>query len=193
MKAANKVKRNTLTAEDWEQEALNLIACKGVASLGVEPLARQMGITKGSFYWHFANREALLTQALKRWEEHDARNLTTALGAISDARERLRSFFRASAREVFTAEIYTALLLAVDDPLVSPVLERVAERRLQHIKAAFMELGVSETDAMHRATLSYSAYVGFLQLQRQKQALELEDDAFLAYVEHVIDTLIPVS
>ncbi|MEM7054744.1 MAG: TetR/AcrR family transcriptional regulator, partial [Pseudomonadota bacterium] len=39
-----------LTAEDWEQAALDLIAEKGINGLGIEPLARRLGITKGSFY-----------------------------------------------------------------------------------------------------------------------------------------------
>ena len=55
--------RITLTTEDWEREALELIAEQGVQALAVEPLARRMGITKGSFYWHFSGRESLLEQA----------------------------------------------------------------------------------------------------------------------------------
>jgi len=184
-------KKVKLTARDWEQAALAMIADKGLNALAVEPLARIMGITKGSFYWHFPNREALLTQALKHWEEHDARNLTRALSAIADPTERLRSFFRASSREVFTAEVFSSLIFAADHPQVEPVLERVASRRIKHLSQAFEQLGLSSTAAENRARLSYSSYVGFLQLQRQRQTPSLSSDAYDAYVEHVIDTLIP--
>lgn len=186
-------KKVKLTAQDWEQAALALIAEKGVNALAVEQLARRMGITKGSFYWHFPNREALLNQALNHWQEHDARNLTKALSAISDPTERLRSFFRASSREVFTAEVFSALIFAADHPQVEPVLERVASRRIEHLSQAFEQLGLSRVDAVNRARLSYSAYIGFLQLQRQRQTPSLSSEAFDAYVEHVIDTLIPAS
>ena len=87
-------KRTKLSADDWEREALILIAEKGVQGLAVEPLARRMGITKGSFYWHFSSRDALLEQTLARWEEHDSQNLESALGTIDQPRDRLRDFFR---------------------------------------------------------------------------------------------------
>ena len=48
--------KKTLTAEDWARAALEAIAEDGVTAVAVEPLARSLGVTKGSFYWHFANR-----------------------------------------------------------------------------------------------------------------------------------------
>ena len=185
--------RETLTAEDWEQAALQLVAEKGVQSLAVEPLARRMGVTKGSFYWHFAGREALLDQALKRWEEHDSRNLSKSLGEISDPRERLVSFFRRVGKEKLTHEVYSELCAAAGHRQVEPVLERVAERRMKHLASAFEELGMPPATARYRARLTYSVYLGFLQLQKQHQTPALSSEAFDAYIEHVIQTLIPGS
>ena len=48
-----KERNGRLSAEDWAQAALDLIAEQGVAAVAVEPLARRLGVTKGSFYWHF--------------------------------------------------------------------------------------------------------------------------------------------
>lgn len=189
--ASTKKARTRLSAEDWEQQALVMIAEQGVGAFAVEPLARRMGITKGSFYWHFAGREALLEQALARWEKHDARNLNAALGAIEDPRERLESFFRRVGRERLTHQVFSALCAATDHPQVEPVLERVANRRMRHIAKAFTELGMAPDDAAHRARLTYSVYLGFLQLQRQHQTPSLSSQAFEAYIEHVISTLIP--
>jgi len=62
-----KKERSTLSAGDWEQQALVLIAEKGIRAVAIESLARRMGVTKGSFYWHFPNRDALLEQSLLRW------------------------------------------------------------------------------------------------------------------------------
>jgi AcrR family transcriptional regulator len=196
IEARESVKRNdreTLTAEDWEQAALQLVAEKGVQSLAVEPLARRMGVTKGSFYWHFTGREALLDQALKRWEEHDSRNLSKSLGEISGPRERLVSFFRRVGKEKLTHEVYSELCAAAGHPQVEPVLERVAQRRMTHLAAAFEELGMPPATARYRARLTYSVYLGFLQLQRQHQTPALSSEAFDAYIEHVIQTLIPGS
>ena len=159
--------------------------------MAVESLAKRMGVTKGSFYWHFPNRQALIEQSLKRWEEHDAANLQASLGAIADPRERLRSFFRRTGREGLTHHVYSALSAAADHPLVEPLLERVAERRMQHIRDAYCEIGFDAEEASHRARLTYSTYLGFLQLQRHHQAPNLSSGEFEAYMTHVIATLIP--
>ena len=191
LSAAKKKDRSTLSAGDWEQQALVLIAEAGIRSVAIEPLARRMGVTKGSFYWHFPNRDALLEQSLLRWEKHDESNLQASLGAISDPRERLRSFFRRTVREKLTHDVYSALCTAADHPLVEPLLERVATRRMHHIQIAFAEIGFASEEASHRARLTYSTYLGFLQLQRQHQAPNLSSEEFEAYLRHVISTLIP--
>jgi len=191
MSSANRKERNTLTAEDWEKEALELIAEQGIQALAVEPLARRMGITKGSFYWHFPGREALLERALTRWEEHDARNLKKSLGEFDHPRDRLVSFFRRVVKEKLTHEVYSELCAAAGHPQVEPVLERVANRRMEQISAAFEELGMERSAARHQARLTYSVYLGFLQLQRQHQTPSLSSEEFDAYIEHVINTLIP--
>ena len=64
---------------------MELIAEKGIRAVAVESLARDMGVTKGSFYWHFPNRDALLEQSLLRWEKRDQENLKASLGQITDA------------------------------------------------------------------------------------------------------------
>lgn len=188
---SNKKERSTLSAGDWEQQALVLIAEKGIRAVAIEALARRMGVTKGSFYWHFPNRDALLEQSLLRWEKHDEANLQASLGAIADPRERLRSFFRRTGRERLTHDVYSSLCTAADHPKVEPLLERVAERRMKHIEAAFGEIGFGPDEASHRARLTYSTYLGFLQLQRQHQAPKLSSEDFEAYMTHVIATLIP--
>jgi AcrR family transcriptional regulator len=177
MKSLKKNERVTLSAEDWEKEALELISEQGVQAVAVEPLARRMGITKGSFYWHFSSREVLLEQALRRWEEHDSRNLNKSLGEIDHPRDRLESFFRRVGKEKLTHEVYSELCAAAGHPQVEPVLERVAQRR-----AAL---------ARNQARLTYSVYLGYLQLQRQHQTPSLSSEEFDAYIEHVISTLIP--
>ena len=191
LKPLEKNERATLSAADWERAALDLIADSGMQALAVEPLARRMGITKGSFYWHFSSREALLEQALIRWEEHDRRNLNASLGEIENPRDRLISFFRRVGKEKLTHEVFSELCSAAGHPQVEPVLERVAERRMAHLSAAFEELGLPADRARHQARLTYSVYLGFLQLQKQQQTPSLSSDEFDQYIDHVVDTLIP--
>ena len=181
-----------LSADDWAQAALDLVAEQGVAAVAVEPLARRLGVTKGSFYWHFPSRDALLQAALERWEAIEQESVFGSLEAVPDPRERLRQLFLLVANEVKPHVIYSELLKALDHPTVQPVINRVSQRRLDYLVASFRQAGLGRTDAQHRARLAYSAYLGFLQLTLQLQHQpRLQHDEFEAYVEHVISTLIP--
>ncbi len=185
--------RATLTPADWEQAALELIAEKGVSSLGVEPLARRLGITKGSFYWHFPGRDDLLQRALERWESQDRYHLKLALSADLRPGDRLAQFVWRTSRQTLTHRIYTALCAAPDDPRVGPVLRRVTSRRIKYLAAAFEELGLEPGAALQRANLVYSSYVGYLQLQAQGLVPDRDEPAFNDYVGHVIESLVEVG
>ena len=190
--AKPKSERNgRLSAGDWAQAALDLIAEQGVAAVAVEPLARRLGVTKGSFYWHFPSRDALLAAALERWEAIEQETVFGQLEAVPDPRERLRALFQLVAHEAKSHIIYSELLKALDHPMVAPVIGRVSQRRFDYLAASFRQAGLSRSDAQHRARLAYAAYVGFLQLSLQLHQPRLQHDEFEAYVEHVMQTLIP--
>ncbi len=182
-----------LSADDWASEALEQIAETGVSSVAVEPLARRLGVTKGSFYWHFPSRDALLEAALERWETMEQELVFGSLEKVADPRERLRALFLVVAHEVKSHIIYSELLKALDHPAVSPVIGRVSQRRLDYLTASFRQAGLGRTAAQHRARLAYAAYVGFLQLSLQLRQPRLQHDEFEDYVEHVMQTLIPAA
>ncbi|MEN1727770.1 MAG: TetR/AcrR family transcriptional regulator [Pseudomonadota bacterium] len=185
--------RATLTPEDWEQAALELIADQGLSALGVEPLARRLGITKGSFYWHFSGRDDLVDRALSRWENQDRFHLQQALKADTQPAERLAQFVWRTSRQTLTHSIYVALCAMPNDPQVGPVIKRVTARRIKYLTAAFRQLGLATDEARHRATLVYSSYVGYLHLQAQSLVADKDEPAFDAYVGHVIETLVDVD
>ncbi len=180
-----------LSADDWAQAALDLIAEQGVSAVAVEPLARRLGVTKGSFYWHFPSRDALLQAALERWEVVEQESVFGNLEKVPDPRERLRALFQLVGHEVKPHIIYSELLKALDHPSVQPVIDRVSQRRLEYLVASFRQAGMPRTDAMQRARLTYAAYVGFLQLSLQLQQPRMTSEEFETYLEHVISTLIP--
>ena len=185
--------RATLTPADWEQAALELIAEKGVSGLGVEPLARRLGITKGSFYWHFPGRDELLGKALERWESQDRYHLKLALNADMQPVERLSQFVWRTSRQTLTHRIYVALCATPDDARVGPVLKRVTSRRIKYLTAAFEELGLKPAAAVQRANLVYSSYVGYLQLQAQGLVPDRDEPEFNDYVQHVIESLVDLG
>ena len=59
--------------------------------MAVEPLAKELGTTKGSFYWHFADRNALLEATLGLWEARDTDRVIAAIDESQDVMTRLRN------------------------------------------------------------------------------------------------------
>ncbi len=191
MNASSKPERTRLSAGDWELAALEAIAEQGVGALSVEALARQLGVTKGSFYWHFRTREALLSAALERWEQYGEAEIIRPIEQMPDPRERLPELFRRVAHELQTHRVYAALLRALDHPQVVSVIARVSQRRMEFLTATYREAGLKPAQALNRARLTYAAYVGFLQLNFTLGLPRLNHEEFDDYVEHMIAALIP--
>jgi len=191
MDESSKRERTRLSAKDWELAALEAIAEHGINALAVETLARQLGVTKGSFYWHFRNREALLVAALARWEHVGAAEIIAPIERIADPRQRLPALCRRVARQLQTHRVYAALLKAMDDPHVVAAMARASQRRMQFLTTIYREAGLAPPEALNRARLTYAAYVGFLQLNFTLGLPHLGQEEFDAYVTHMLSVLTP--
>ena len=155
--------RKRLTAQDWVDAAYAALADGGVAAVAVEPLATRLGTTKGSFYWHFTGREALLEVALAHWERVETEAVIVLGDAEPDRLARLRSLLTL-ALEPPGASVELALQPTAHHPLVAPVLARVTRRRLDYLGATFRDLGFGPEEAARRGLLAYTAYLGHTQL-----------------------------
>src|SRR5207247_9049694 len=141
------------------------IAAHGLDALSIPVLARALGVTKGSFYWHFDGIEALIGAALRRWEEMDGEALDE-VRPIQDPRARLEALFVQSMQKREAHALYVALALSSDADVAAAV-RRVSERRLHFLIDSYRQLGLGSVEARKRALLAYSAYVGALHLRRQ--------------------------
>jgi AcrR family transcriptional regulator len=181
-----------LTRDDWAGAALDALSSGGLAAVAVEPLAVRLGTTKGSFYWHFRNRDELIEAALVRWQEVGTAAVITRLEGLGlPPRQRLRQLFI----EVFTFRARPAadlaLLADADHPLVAPVLAEVTRRRLEYIAGLLRELGFTPARARQRAIFAYSAYLGQLQLLRSApDVLPERGRASAAYTDEVLAALV---
>ena len=110
-----------LGKEDWIREALFAIAEGGSGAVAVEPLAKRLGATKGSFYWHFADRPALIAEALAYWEREHTDAMIAAVEEIADPRERLATLLRAVMADDREGQADVGLLGSAYDPLVAGV------------------------------------------------------------------------
>jgi AcrR family transcriptional regulator len=157
--------RSRLTAGSWAAAALDALISEGVAAVAVEPLAVRLGATKGSFYWHYANRDALLAAALELWEARYNESIEAA-DEQPDPGRRLAFLFAdvvsSSSDDERNGEIN--LLAAADHPLVGPVLRRVAARRTDYLIDLFRQLGYSLGEARRRGLLAHQIYLGYLEM-----------------------------
>lgn len=179
------------TIEDWEETALDAIAAGGLRSLSIPELARTLGVTKGSFYWHFASLDELIAASLRRWDESDAA-MVVELETIRDPRARLRAAFTEERQWVRAHALYVSLS-ASDDKRVTAVIRRISDRRLRFLVAAYAALGFDSDEAQNRATLAYLAYIGLIHVRKAASPRRLTASRMEAFVAYAIDTLIPAS
>ena len=158
-------RQRRLTREDWITAALGAIADGGLAAVGVEPLAVRLGATKGSFYWHFENRDALLEAAIGRWEKETTTDVVAEIIAADDApASQFRRLIAGVIKRAEQDRVGPALLASAAHPVVAPALQRVTAARLNLITTVLRRLGFPPAEARRRALLVYSAYLGHGQL-----------------------------
>jgi AcrR family transcriptional regulator len=181
-------KTQRLGRPDWVDVALRALAVGGLGALSVEKLATELGATKGSFYWHFKDRSALIEAALAEWERRDTDQLIERASAIDNPRERLRWLFRVVFSDAAGVGIDTALLADAEDPAVAAALGRVAEKRLRYIEAQFKLMGAKA--GSDRAVLTYTAFVGLAQLRRTTPSLAPRGRGSTRYLSNITRWLI---
>jgi AcrR family transcriptional regulator len=160
--------KRLLTRWDWTAAALDALAEHGVAGVAVDRLARTLGVTRGSFYWHFRDRRELIDAALEQWEQEHTTDLLPEVKAIQDPVARLRYVFR-GVYERPVERIELALASAADDPLVATAVARVTRMRLDFLRRIFTDLGLSDEEASDRAWLAYALYTGHHLLARNDE------------------------
>jgi AcrR family transcriptional regulator len=181
----------TLTASDWAEAALQLIAERGLRALTVSTLATRLGVTKGSFYWHFEGRSELLAAALARWEQGATTEAIRGLDAVTDYRRRLELMLDAASQPPRSRSLYAALAEAAEDPVVRRVLDRVASVRIAYLELCYRNLGFSPALAKSYAVFAYAAYRGLLQLAHEAPAALPTDWSF--YADVVRGALVPAA
>jgi AcrR family transcriptional regulator len=166
-RSAGKRTAPRLTADDWTAAALDAMARGGLAAVAVEPLAVRLGATKGSFYWHFASRDALIEAAVLRWEREHTDAVIGHVDAEPDPLARLRLLIGLVLESTVLEEngsIELAMLATADHPHVAPVLARVTERRVAYTAGLFAALGWPAEESRRRGLLAVTAYLGYAQM-----------------------------
>jgi AcrR family transcriptional regulator len=149
--------------------ALDAVAENGLSGVAVERLAARLGVTKGSFYSHFASRDELIEATLETWERTHGGTGLERFRAIVDPAERLRELLLAavSFSQSTAPSVHVSLLGELGDPRVRAAVARVTESRVSFLTRAYRELGFTPNRAADRARLVYATYLGLLQMARE--------------------------
>jgi len=147
-----------LSAKDWLDLGLKTLASDGFTALKAEPLAKAMGVSRGSFYWHFADLPAYHAAVLDYWREVAAERVIADLKSTRESRLALllrRSF---SGRLALEKAVRS---WAAIDPRARAVVQAVDRRRLDYIALLLAESGLESDVAQARAQILYWAFVGY--------------------------------
>jgi AcrR family transcriptional regulator len=163
-----------LSREEWLAQALDILAHEGQAKLRIETICAALGVTKGSFYWHFKDRDDFLHSVVQFWSDHftdPVLERVTSMGGTS--RERIKALLRVVSEGRFARYDVSIRAWAAQDPdLLSAIVKEVDKRRLAFVASLFTELGFEDQEAemRARALVAYVTYEESVLAKSSKKA-----------------------
>lgn len=148
--------------EAWIEAGLRALAAGGPEAVRIDVLARALGVTRGGFYWHFADRAALLAELLDAWERRDVDDVIVEVEqAGGDGRERLRRLAALANGDVRPLDVDLAVRdWARRDPEVAARLARVDDRRIDYMRELFLGFCDDPAEAEARALTAFALWIG---------------------------------
>ena len=184
----HKSDQRRLTREDWATAALGALARGGIDAVAVEPIAVKLGATKGSFYWHFKNRNALVEAALDLWEKQRTDAVIEFLEQEPDPAQRLRMLIEVAYEQGPSDRVEIALLSNPGSRIAVRTMRRVAQRRIEYLTDQLEALGWGPEEARFRAMLIGYVYIGRIQMAHIMPRIDAKDRH--RHAELVFNTLV---
>ena len=175
-----------LQREDWIRAAWEILGEGNLNEIKVKSLATQLGVTRGSFYWHFQSRQELIDALLDRWFTILGLNevIEKEIASIKDPGEQLWTIFR---HVIINVDAGQSVALRLHAKKNLKLRHRIAEedrKRLEHFAARFKSLGVADQAAIEHARV-YQAVV----MSEYLRNGHLPRNERLATARHMHDTL----
>jgi AcrR family transcriptional regulator len=170
----------------WVDAALHALAAGGPDAVRVEALAASLGVSKGGFYWHYTDRQALLEEMLDTWEKAGTEDVIARVDSKpADPRTKVQRLFDLAPSADFAVEL-AVRDWARRDRAVAKRMRRVDSRRMEWLRSLFEQFCVDEDDVEARSMLAYSLLIGsyFIAAQHgdktRAQMLQLALDRLLS-------------
>ena len=130
-----------LSARDWLDQGLKTLAKNGFTALKAEPLAKAMGVSRGSFYWHFADIGAFHAAILKRWREVAAEQIIADVEAAGDEQPAAAAAAPDLRRAARRWRARSAAGRAFD-PGPARAVQAIDRRRLDYVESLLKQAGL---------------------------------------------------
>lgn len=180
-------KTRSITAEDWVEASRKMLIERGISGVKVEPLARRLGVTPGSFYWHYKNRDALYRALLKKFLATNVHPFFEALDAASD--EPRAQYLALAYVWVLSPEFDAPLDVAVRDwgktsKLAARLMRVIDRKRIELYAMVFERFGHAPMSALVRARTMYYHQFGYYAMR-----VEEDSDVRLMQVPHYAEII----
>ncbi len=172
--------RKALQRLDWLRRALQLFVAEGIDAVRITRLADDLQVTRGSFYWHFDNREDLIDALVDFWHRKNTPAITTAVDRTDSLEQGIFNFFELCIdAERFDPRLDLALReWARRSARIRERVDQADAERIEALRRFFATHDYAPTDALIRARVLYFSQIGFY-------ALEVDEslEQRLAYTE----------
>jgi AcrR family transcriptional regulator len=160
--AANVRRKTTesLTRDDWISGAWDMLGVYGLDGVRVEPLARRLGVTKGSFYWHFKDRQQLVEALLDRWFLIWDGQMSPRMEQAADPADRVWALFESVVGRVTRGQTVSLRMLSHSDADVARRIEERDAQRLAFLMEQLVAIGFSSDEARVRGQVYQTIMTG---------------------------------
>lgn len=162
-------KSSRISRADWIAAALKVLAAEGIEWVRVEPMAKRLGVTKGSFYWHFTDRAALYDAMLDKWREIATRAIIARVEqTAATPREKIRQLIKLTTTSSEGARLDIAVRSwANHDDRAANAVAEIDRERLDYVVDLLESVGIKHATAVVRAQIFYLTLIGsFFSLRR---------------------------
>ena len=163
-----------LTRADWLAAAIRIFIAEGVASVRITRLADELKMTRGSFYWHFADRDDLLAAIVEFWARKNTRAVVAACDGIDELDLGVLALFDAWIDpDIFDPRLDLAIReWARRDAAIRKLVAKADDKRIEAICALYCRSGVAKREAFIRARVIYFTQIGYYALEVKETLAE---------------------
>jgi AcrR family transcriptional regulator len=148
-----------LTAQDWIDFGLTALAREGSDALKADVLARKLGVSRGSFYWHFADLGAFHSKVIEHWRRVATEAIIADIERYDSREERIEALLRHAFGDGAILEVRMRTW-ADNNAQAARALSDVDRQRREYLKQLMVEAGIAQPLAATRAQLLYWTYLG---------------------------------